>query len=322
VTTSQVNRLSSAGSSVLAAPAARQPALRARIAPAVVGLIGAATCAYGVTLPWLTTFNGLLSQSGWGTRNGTIVYTGAVAAAVLAASQLLRPHLATRWLLALAGFALAGFAGYLVIELYAVFSELDGMTFAAKGPGLYVVAAGSATIFATVFLPMPGAAAKASPGTIDTGSAPSRPTPLPRSAIGSPLRYPAAGLALVAGLAHVPVTPEHLREAPYIGVMFIVLTTACVLLAAALLIVDSVLVWSTLGVTTMVAVVAYAVSRTIGLPLMADDVGNWLEPLGIVSVVTETGCPPWLRSPSVGPWALPPLTSSTPPLTGAPDSES
>jgi hypothetical protein len=38
----------------------------------------------------------------------------------------------------------------------------------------------------------------------------------------------------------------------------------------------------------MVAVVAYALSRTIGLPLMADDVGNWLEPLGIVSVVTET----------------------------------
>jgi hypothetical protein len=274
---------------VLAAPAARQPALRVRIAPAVVGLIGAATCAYGVTLPWLTTYNGLLSQSGWGTRNGTIVFIGAVAAAVLAASQLLRPHLATRWLLALAGFALAGFAGYLVIELYAVFSELDGMTFAAKGPGLYVVAAGSATVFATVFLPMPGAAAKAgNPRTIGTVSAPSRPTPLLLSAIGSPLRYPAAGLALVAGLAHVPVTPEHLREAPYIGVMFIVLTTACVLLAAALLIVDSVLVWSTLGVTTMVAVVAYAVSRTIGLPLMADDVGNWLEPLGIVSVVTET----------------------------------
>jgi hypothetical protein len=67
---------------------------------------------------------------------------------------------------------------------------------------------------------------------------------------------------------HVPMTPEHLREAHYIGVMFIGLTTACVLLAAALLIVDSLLVWTTLGVTTMVAVVAYAISRTIGSPLM------------------------------------------------------
>ena len=92
------------------------------------------------------------------------------------------------------------------------------------------------------------------------------------------------------------------------------------------------LVWTRLGcrtrrttartVTTMVGVVAYAISRTIGLRLMADDVGNWLEPLGIVSVVTKTGRPPWLRSPSVGPGALPPLTSSTPPLTEAPDSES
>jgi hypothetical protein len=274
---------------VLASPAARRPALRVRIAPCVVGLIGAAACAYGVTLPWLTTYNGLLSQSGWGTRNGTIAFTGAVAAAVLAASQLLRPYVATRWLLALAGFALAGFAGYLLIQLYAVFSELDGMTFAAKGPGLYVVAAGAATIFGTVFLPMPGAAATATkPASVGAVSAPSSATRLLLSGIGSPWRYPAAGLALVAGLAHVPVTPEHLREAPYIGVMFIVLTTACILLAAALLIVDSVLVWTTLGVTTMVAVVAYAVSRTIGLPLMTDDVGNWLEPLGIVSVVAET----------------------------------
>jgi hypothetical protein len=212
-----------------------------------------------------------------------------VAAAVLAASQLLRPHVATRWLLALAGFALAGFAGYLVIQLYAVFSELDGMTFAAKGPGLYVVAAGAAMIFATIFLPMPGAAAEAlNPPTVGAVSAPSRKMRLLLAGIDSPWRYPAAGLALVAGLAHVPVTPEHLREAPYIGVMFIVLTTACILLAAALLIVDSVLVWTTLGVTTMVAVVAYAISRTVGLPLMADDVGNWLEPLGIVSVVAET----------------------------------
>jgi hypothetical protein len=289
LTTSQVNRLSSAGSSVLASPAARRPALPVRLAPAVVGLIGSAACAYGVTLPWLTTYNGLLSQSGWGTRNGTIAFTGAVAAATLAASQLLRPHAVTRWLLALAGFALAGFAGYLVIQLYAVFSQLDGMTFAAKGPGLYVVAAGAAIIFATVFLPMPDAAGKTTnPPTVGAVSAPSRATRLLLSGIDSPWRYPAAGLALVAGLAHVPVTPEHLREAPYIGVMFIVLTTACVLLAAAILIVDSVLVWTTLGVTTMVAVVAYAISRTIGLPLMVDDVGNWLEPLGIVSVVTET----------------------------------
>jgi hypothetical protein len=242
-----------------------------------------------VTLPWLTTYNGLLSQSGWGTRNGTLAFTGAMAAAVLAASQLLRPHVATRWLLALVGFALVGFAGYLVVELYAVFSELDGMTFAAKGPGLYVVAAGAATIFATVFLPMPGAGAKlTNPPTVGTASAPSRATRLLVSGIDSPWRYPTAGLALVAGLAHVPVTPEHLREAPYIGVMFIVLTTACVLLATAILIVDSVLVWTALGVTTMVAAVAYAISRTVGLPLMADDVGNWLEPLGIVSVVTET----------------------------------
>jgi hypothetical protein len=263
------------------------------VAPATTGLIGSGVCAYGVTLPWLTTYNGLLSQSGWGTRNGTIAVTVATVAAVLAASQLLRPHVATRWMLALAGFALAGFVGYLLIQLYAVFTQLDGMTFAAKGPGLYVAAAGAGMIFATVFLPMPATEASATPvnaPTIAAGPVPpqSRRTSLHLRGIGSPWRYPAAALAVVAGLAHVPVTPDHLREAPYIGVLFIVLTTACILLATALLIVDSQFVWTTLGATTLLAAVAYAVSRTIGLPMMADDVGNWLEPLGIVSVVTES----------------------------------
>jgi hypothetical protein len=294
VSTSQLNRSQAPGAR--AAPAPRS-SLRVRFPAAVVGLLGAGVCAYGVTLPWLTTYNGLLAQSGWGSRNGTIAVLGSAVAAVLAASQALRPGVVTRWLLALAGFGLAAFAGYLLIQLYAVFSQFDGMTFAAKGPGLYVVAAGAATIFATIFLPMPqravnSPAVEQAPIAERAPSAPPRLSPMFRG-LRSPLRYPAAALAVVAGLAHVPVTPEHLREAPYIGVLFLVLTSVCVLLAAALLISDSAPVWIALGTTTTLAVAAYVVSRTVGLPLMADDVGYWLEPLGVVSVVTESavaGC--------------------------------
>jgi hypothetical protein len=53
-----------------------------------------------------------------------------------------------------------------------------------------------------------------------------------RSADGRAL--PLAALALVAAAAHVPVTPEHLQEARYIGVLFIALEFACVVLAVAL----------------------------------------------------------------------------------------
>ena len=108
-----------------------------------------------------------------------------------------------------------------------------------------------------------------------------------------PCAIPAALLALVAGLAHVPVTPEHLDEAPYIGVLFIVLTVACVIGAAWLLISDSRAVWASLGATCLLAVAGYVVSRTVGLPMMADDVGNWFETLGVVSVVTEAAVACW-----------------------------
>ena len=39
------------------------------------------------------------------------------------------------------------------------------------------------------------------------------------------------------------------------------------------------------------AILGYVISRTIGLPQIGDDIGNWLEPLGVVAVIAEaTAC--------------------------------
>ncbi|MEO7132374.1 MAG: hypothetical protein ABIZ07_13465, partial [Dermatophilaceae bacterium] len=35
------------------------------------------------------------------------------------------------------------------------------------------------------------------------------------------------------------------------------------------------------------ALVGYFLSRTIGLPQMGDDIGNWGEPLGILAIISE-----------------------------------
>jgi hypothetical protein len=102
------------------------------------------------------------------------------------------------------------------------------------------------------------------------------------------VRLPVAATALVAAAAHVPVTGEHLREAPYIGVLFIALEVALVVLAGLVLVSSARLVWWAAAVVPALAVVAYVVSRTVGLPQIGDDVGNWTEPLGVVSVVAET----------------------------------
>ncbi|MFD7541574.1 hypothetical protein [Streptomyces sp. NPDC059819] len=101
------------------------------------------------------------------------------------------------------------------------------------------------------------------------------------------MRFPAAALLLIAGIAHIPVTPQHLKEAPYIGVLFIALTIVCFVLALVLLRHDAAVLWAAVGVVTVMAVLAYLVSRMTALPQIGDDVGNWSEPLGLVSITSE-----------------------------------
>jgi hypothetical protein len=112
-----------------------------------------------------------------------------------------------------------------------------------------------------------------------------RATRVPRN---SPLRWIAILALLTAAAAHVPVIPPHLREAPYIGVLFILLVVVCIALSAALAVTDSGTVWAITVLVGALAVLAYVVSRTVGLPQIGDDIGNWGEPLGVVSIAAES----------------------------------
>jgi len=100
-------------------------------------------------------------------------------------------------------------------------------------------------------------------------------------------RWPLAAASATAALAHIPVIGSHLRQAPYMGEEFIVLTAACLLLATAALICDSIAVYALTVLTCGLAILGYILTRTISFPQLSDDVGNWLEPLGVVSVLAE-----------------------------------
>lgn len=104
----------------------------------------------------------------------------------------------------------------------------------------------------------------------------------------SAARWPLAAAAALAAGAHVPVIGEHLQEAPYMGVLFLVLTAACSLLAVAALVRDSAAVYVASAATCALAVAGYVATRVVAFPMLADDVGNWLEPLGVVSIAAET----------------------------------
>ncbi len=103
----------------------------------------------------------------------------------------------------------------------------------------------------------------------------------------SPLRWVVAALLLVTAAVHLPLVPAHLREAPYVGVLFIALAVICTILAGAMVLHDSPMVWELSGAVTLLALVAFLASRTIGLPQIGDDIGNWTEPLGFPTIAAE-----------------------------------
>ena len=54
-----------------------------------------------------------------------------------------------------------------------------------------------------------------------------------------------------------------------------------------ILVLDTDAVWLLSGATCLAAVVAFLASRTVGLPQIGDDIGNWTEPLGFPAVASE-----------------------------------
>lgn len=109
-----------------------------------------------------------------------------------------------------------------------------------------------------------------------------------RPALHSPWRWPVAALLVVAGAAHIPVTPEHLREAPYMGVAFATFVVVAFVTALLLAARDSRALYLFVVALGTAAVLTYAATRMVAFPQLGDDVGNWGETLGVLSIVTES----------------------------------
>lgn len=104
----------------------------------------------------------------------------------------------------------------------------------------------------------------------------------------SPWRLVSAAAAVSTAVAHMPILREHLKEAPYIGVGFLVLIIAGLLLSQLLLVSDTPAVWTSTLIVSVLALLGFATSRTLAMPMMAHDVGNWADPLGVVALISES----------------------------------
>ncbi len=91
------------------------------------------------------------------------------------------------------------------------------------------------------------------------------------------------GIALI----HVLELQGKLKEVPYLGVGYILLTAACVIAAGMLVHRNSRLGWMIAGGAALATIVGFALTRTVGLPQSSGDIGNWLEPMGLASLLVE-----------------------------------
>jgi hypothetical protein len=92
------------------------------------------------------------------------------------------------------------------------------------------------------------------------------------------------GIALI----HVLDLQGKLDELTYVGVLFIGLIGSCLIVAEMLIRADDLRAWAAAGLLAAATLLGYTISRASGLPGdHDDDVGNWLEPLGLASLLVE-----------------------------------
>ncbi|WP_413115531.1 hypothetical protein ACK1X7_21585 [Streptomyces sp. CY1] len=102
-------------------------------------------------------------------------------------------------------------------------------------------------------------------------------------------RWTGAVLCLAVAVIHVVdqggITAT--RSPHYIGVAYHVLEIAAAVVAVLLLIGLVRLGWLLAAVVAIGPLLGYILSRGPGLPHYSDDIGNWTEPLGLVSLAVE-----------------------------------
>ena len=97
------------------------------------------------------------------------------------------------------------------------------------------------------------------------------------------------GVLLLAAIAwiHYRGIPDKLGETAYLGWSYILLVAGCAA-AGAWLLSDRWRAGYALGlVISLGALIAYTLTRTTGLPHATGDIGNWAEPVGVVSLLLE-----------------------------------
>ncbi|MDP9474336.1 MAG: hypothetical protein M3R38_01320 [Actinomycetota bacterium] len=109
------------------------------------------------------------------------------------------------------------------------------------------------------------------------------------TALNLPRLTAAAGVILIlaVGLVHLWEAPAHFDAARYVGALFVANSVASLVSAVGIALGAKTWGWSLGALVSGLSLVLYLWSRAIGLPGLAEAVGDWDEPLGSLAMVVE-----------------------------------
>jgi len=98
----------------------------------------------------------------------------------------------------------------------------------------------------------------------------------------------AVGISLASIAAiHVLDLRSKFEEVPYLGVGYLLIIVASLVLLERLFVVGSRRDFLASAALATAVLLGFIVNRTVGMPGATDDIGNWFEPLGLLSILVE-----------------------------------
>jgi hypothetical protein len=94
------------------------------------------------------------------------------------------------------------------------------------------------------------------------------------------------GLAGIVAVHAIDVTGK-MQEVPYMGLMYLGVIAAAGFLMERIVRRGTRLDFLAAAGLAAAVIVGYVVNRTVGMPGAMDDIGNWWEPLGLLSLMVE-----------------------------------
>jgi len=112
----------------------------------------------------------------------------------------------------------------------------------------------------------------------------------PKQYAADPATMRATGVVALLAIAtiHFLQIVPTVQETPLLGLGYVALIVASVIVAGWLVVANDARAWAAAGLISAAVVVGYAFTRLISTPFDNQDVGNWACMLGLASIFVET----------------------------------